>query len=351
MRLLRRYYIKIFLTLYLIISIGLSMMMSGLDLIEKIDELLPLGVTFTNILLYGLYGIPRYLSYVMPFAGLISGLYTLGQASKKKEIISIMAGGGRIKSLLLPFIVIGIMTSLISFALSEFLVPEATISAKKIRRVGRPKGSFFKEGTIWLRAKDGSIVRMGLYLPEKDSAKKISIFRLKETGLAERIEAETAIYSGGRWLLQNTISYDIEEATIKKSPSLEFPHIEPPTFLEEDVRSPDEMGILELKNYLKKLRQAGLKNLKLEVDMQAKLSYPLINLFMLIIGISFSVRRGLGGLLAGAAGISISLLYWIGFTVALSLGYAGVIPPQASAWLMPTAFCTIAIYLFLKIPE
>ncbi len=111
------------------------------------------------------------------------------------------------------------------------------------------------------------------------------------------------------------------------------------------------MGVVELMKYVRKLTKAGIGNVRLVVDMHAKISYPLINLFMLMMGISFSVRRGLGGFLAGAIGLLISFLYWLGFTMAISFGYAGILPPFIAAWIIPLLFSAAAVYLFHTIPE
>lgn len=351
MRLLRRYYITGFLRLLFIISFGLSSIMSLLDLVEKLDELMPQGVSLPKMILYAIYSMPKYFAYVMPLASLVSGLYTIGQASRRREIVAVMASGGRVKRLLSPFIAIGVLLSIFGFALNEFVVPEFATSAKRIRRAIKPTGSFARGGTIWLRTKDGAIVKFGLYLPEKDTAKNVSVFSFSHDGLKERIEAETAQYKAGTWYLTNAVLYDIKSAEVLRTRSIAFPNIEPPGFIEADVRSPDEMGIAELMSYVQKLETAGLRNPKLAVDLQAKVSYPLINLFMLVIGVSFSVRRGLGGLLASAVGILISLLYWLGFTMSLSLGYAGILPPAIAAWILPALFSVVAVYLFWTVPE
>jgi lipopolysaccharide export LptBFGC system permease protein LptF len=44
-------------------------------------------------------------------------------------------------------------------------------------------------------------------------------------------------------------------------------------------------------------------------------------------------------------------VYWLAYTAALSLGYAGILPPVISAWLVPLAFGAVSVYLFTTIPE
>jgi lipopolysaccharide export system permease protein len=108
---------------------------------------------------------------------------------------------------------------------------------------------------------------------------------------------------------------------------------------------------VELARYLRRLKEAGFKNQRLTVELNAKFSYPLVSLFMVVLGISFSARRGIGGLAATALGVVISLAYWFGYTMMLSLGYAGILPPLAAAWIMPLAFAALGVHLFRGIPE
>ncbi|MBI4824618.1 MAG: LptF/LptG family permease [Nitrospirae bacterium] len=347
-----RYYLKGFLKLFLIIGIGLSFILSILELLEKLDELIRHAVSASDIALYAFYGFPKYLSYLMPLSALLSSLFILGQASRRKEIVAVMASGGRLKKLLLPFIFVGVLLSLIGFGLSEFIVPASLKKAKDIK-VSKAKTlqPLFKEGTVWLRGEDGSIVRMNLYLPERELTKGISIFKIKEGSLKQRIEAEEAIYESGSWILKDVRVFDISDASTRRISSMRYPYLESPKSLMKEIKKPEEMAIVEHIRYVRKLNAAGIKNTKLTVDMNSKLSYPLINLFMLVIGISFSVRRGLHGLLSSAIGVLISLLYWFGFTMALSLGYAGILPAFVSAWSMPFIFSIASVYLFMTIPE
>ena len=55
------------------------------------------------------------------------------------------------------------------------------------------------------------------------------------------------------------------------------------------------MGIRELFRYTKKLEEAGFKNLKLIVDLNSKISYPFIDFFMVLLGISLPMGRRTGG--------------------------------------------------------
>jgi lipopolysaccharide export LptBFGC system permease protein LptF len=112
------------------------------------------------------------------------------------------------------------------------------------------------------------------------------------------------------------------------------------------------MDILELYKYTKRLKAAGFRDTKLIVDLNSKVSYPLANFFMSILGVALAVMGGIGGgIFAAGIGILISFIYWLLYTLMLSMGYTRVIPPAAAAWVVPVLFGIIAVYLFRRIPE
>ncbi|MCK7512969.1 MAG: LptF/LptG family permease [Desulfobacterales bacterium] len=97
---------------------------------------------------------------------------------------------------------------------------------------------------------------------------------------------------------------------------------------------------------------------------------PLINFFMMLLGISLSLGgtitdrlshaltrhsqkdpSGGSGIIAAGLGLLISALYWLGYSFFLSLGYAGVIPAYAAPWIMPVLFSAASMLLYRQIPE
>lgn len=359
MLIIQRHYLKEFFKVLFVIAVGLAFIFSLLDLIDKIDDFLPHRPSLENLLFYILFNFPRYLLYLLPMAILLCSLFIFSQAKKKKEITAIKAAGGRLKTILRPFLVGGLFLSLCGFILGEFVVPEFSVKAHKLKEriVKKGKKFSFREGTVWLRAADGSIVKIGLYVPEKKVSRNISIFKVGNGSLKQRIEAEEAEWietngSGGKWKLKNIVSYNIADASISRREELEYPLAESPVLFAEDIQKPEDMGVIELFRYTKKLEDAGFKNLKLIVDLNSKVSYPFINFFMVLLGLSLPMgRRTGGGLVTTAIGVFISLLYWFGHAMFLSLGYAGILPPLVATWVVPLIFGAIAVNLFTKIQE
>jgi len=186
---LQRYYLKEFLKLLSLLSIGLALIFSILELVEKMDEFLPHKPSLENLLLFSFLNFPKYLLYLLPAALLICALFIFSQASRTSELIAIKATGGRLKAILYPFITLGIGASIFAFVIGEIVVPDFSKRAHELRSILKKEqhNIAFQEGSFWLRAEDGSIVRIELYIPEKKFAQGVSIFILEENNLMKRI--------------------------------------------------------------------------------------------------------------------------------------------------------------------
>lgn len=369
MLIIQRLYIKEFVKTFLILVLGLASVFSAIRVIDKIDDFMPHKPQFGLILKYTFLSIPKYIHYLFPMAALLSALFIFAQASRHREIDAIKSAGGKIKRIFAPFIGIGIILTLFDFALGEIIVPATSKKLHEIKNkiTRKEKGISFKEGVLYMRGKDGSIVRMSLYMPDKNLAKGISILRFDEEGLKERIDAETAEWEAGIWKLRHARSYDIASGKITKLKELTYPAIESPKTLQEGIWRIEEMSLFELIRYNKNLKNAGFKNIKLIVDISSRLSYPFINLLLMLLGIALSASEGFieqkllpkkikessirGGIVTAGIGLLISLIYWISYSLSLSLGYAGALPPVIAPWIVPFLFGGVAVYLYNQISE
>jgi lipopolysaccharide export system permease protein len=359
LKLLRRYYIKEFFKILGIVAFGMSLIFSLLDLVDKIDDFMAGHPSVFKLFEYAMLNFPKYLYYLLPMSLLICSLFIFTVASRHKELVIVRATGGRLKRLFYPFVVLGILFSLGAFVIGEFVVPDFAERSLEIRNeFNKDDKLTFKEGTLWLRGADGSFIRIELYIPGKKIAQGVSIFLTGDVSLKERIEAQDAEWwdkndgSKGTWVLRNVVVYDMEKGEVRKAAEMAYPYLEPPSFFSKRIKNIEEMGIGELYRYTKRLEAAGFRDTKLTVDLHSKISYPFANFVMMLLGMSLSVMTGLGGgLFAAGLGILISFVYWLMYTLMLSMGYARILPPLLATWIVPAVAGVIAFYLFRKIPE
>ena len=356
MKILLKYFLKEFFKYYIIILLGTTAILLVAEFFDKMEEFYAQGVSIYLIFQYLLLQAPKSLLLVSPVASLLSILFTVGIASKWKETVAIRAAGGSLKKLFSSFLIMGIAISMLALILGETLAPMATRKASWIRTTKIFKKSpkiTYREGALWVKGLDGSLIRIKDFVEDKDRVLKISIFSFASSfKLAKRIEADEAEWINGSWMLKNASVFDFDNNNTTKFKTLAFTALEEPKIFREEMQKPEEMNFYELYVYYKRLENAGFRNLKYIVDLYGKLAYPTVNFVMIIFGIALALnmKHG-GGMRSAGSGLMVIIAYWVIFSMSLSLGNTGVIPPSFAPWIGPFIFGTAGYYMFLKIRE
>ena len=115
----------------------------------------------------------------------------------------------------------------------------------------------------------------------------------------------------------------------------------------------DEMSYAELRTYIQKIQASGYDATRYLVDLYSKLSYPLLNVIMVLIGIPFALKTGRSGGVALSIGISVMIgfLYGVVFYVFISFGKSGVLPPILACWIPTLLFGLAGIFTLMSIRQ
>jgi len=133
--------------------------------------------------------------------------------------------------------------------------------------------------------------------------------------------------------------------------------IEQPVHLADSLEAlgampaPSAMTFMELRTYVRHLRERGQAVGTQVLHLHTKLSLPLMSLVLAFLAISFTARWQRGGRLVGAAlAVVMVVAYSIVNSVALSLGRADLLPSIVAAWTAAIVFGGIGVALFLRAP-
>lgn len=356
MKILRRYFFKEFFKYFVLILVGFTTMSIVAEFFDKVSEFYSYKPTTSVVVQYLLLQTPAVILYALPFASLFSILITIGTASKWKEIVVIKAAGGSTKKMFAGYLSMGMIFTLTALILGETLVPRATEMAAWIRKVRilkeEPRVLYRKE-SLWLKGLDKSLIRIDGFVMEENRILKTSLFYFSPSfGLEKRIEADEAVWTNGEWTLKNVTVFDFTGNTITRHGSLISAAIEEPRIFSEDMKKPQEMNFAELYAYYTRLEKAGFKNLKYVVRLYEKISYPVINFIMVLFGVSLSLHsRWGGGIKAAGIGVIASAVYWLIYAISISLGNAGVLPPQLAPWIGPIIFGIAGGVMYMRIRD
>lgn len=352
---IKRYLLKAFLKVFLILIAGMTLLIAIVGLVERYPDISEFAPPFYKVALYLFYTLPGSGGYLLPMLTLLSIIYALGQASRHREILIISASGGRLRDVFKPFIVTGMVITLLGAAFTNILMPESKrlsrLALEEITREPQAKGLMETAQGIWFRS-GNQIIKIGIYEPHASQARDIGIYEIKDGSLIKRIEAGEGFLKEDEWDLKGVWIYNFKN--VSDRPLLHYDSYRVKTsrynlrLLKAGV-APEEMDSSRLWKYIRALKKSGLRNIKVLADFNLRLSLPLACLAMMLTGIYMSTIRSLSGLVGAGIGIVISVLFWFGTTFMMSLGYSGVLPAWLAPWITPVLATGIGIYLYRRI--
>lgn len=351
---LEKYFLKQFVRYFMVITTGLTMFFSAIHFLENVDSLLPHDPSLLKLVAYFLLILPKYFLYLLPMSTLICSILTFALASKRKEIIAYKASGGNIRKLLIPFAVTGVLISLVNFAFNEYITPLSTEKLKDLE-YSVWKGNErlrLKQGNIWMRGERGLIIHADAYISSEKSLREVVIFILRESRPEYVISSNKAEWTGTGWSMKEARKYDFMNRKVTDVRDIQIGGLSDPEVISKEISTPEEMGMGELFEYRKKLRVAGYRSVRLDVDIFSRMTYPLACLFMMLIGFSVSLLGNVqSGILGVTLGVAISLVYGFFHSFMISLGYAGVMAPAVSVGVAPMIFTVLSGVLVQRIPR
>jgi len=358
-------YIKEFLKTFLILLFSMSLLLSIVGLIEKIDDFMPYKPQAIFFIKYGLYSIPRYIFYLIPFITLVTSLFIFSVGVRSREFLILSVSGGRLRKILKPFLILGILISISGFIFGEFIQPEFTKKINIMIEELTLKGKSSVQKELFLRAKDGTVIKIGQYIPEQKKAKDLKLFIIKKDTLIKRIDAQEAEIGENQWILKNALIYDFLAGKVEKSELMNYPiNLKISIAAFKDIKKIEEFGIAELIQKRKELKRVGLSNPKIDTDISGRLSYNFVTFFMMVLGISlplgayekfsflFSKTKGGGsGIITVGIGLLITIVYWLVYSLFMFMGYSKILPPFISPWITPIIFGFVSMKLYYAIKQ
>ncbi len=309
---------------------------------------------------YVLYKIPEAtFQWTIPYTVLLTTLLTLGSFSRHSEITALKAGGISLYRITVPLILIVFIVSFFSFLGNDYLVPFTNQKTRYLLDVKVRKESptsFFKNFKIWYRS-DRRIINIRLLDPPKKALKGVTVYEFDDQfRCIQRVDASEAKWADGKWRFYEGAIRDFDEGGSIRMTSfkeMDFPLKESWESFRKSAADSAQMSYAELRTYIQKIQAAGYDSTRYLVDLYAKISYPLLNLIMILIGVPFALKTGRSGGVALSIGISVMVgfAYGITFYIFLSFGKSGVLSPLVSSWIPTVLFGLAGIFTLMSIRQ
>jgi len=359
-RILHRYVIREYLKIFGLSLSSLILIYIVVIFFQKMNFFQRNHAPFYLMFEYVLYKIPEAtFQWTIPYAVLLSTLLTLGTLSRHSEITAFKAGGISLYRIALPLVFIVLVISFLSFLGNDYLVPFTNQKTRYLLDVKVRKESptsFFKNYKIWYHG-DHRIFNIQLLDPGRKALKGLSLYEFDDQfQCIRRVDASEARWADGKWRFYEGAIRDFGESGSIRTTSfkeMDFPMKENWESFQKSAADSAEMSYTELRTYVQKIQAAGYDATRYLVDLYSKISYPLLNLIMILIGIPFALKTGRSGGVALGIGISviIGFAYGITFYLFLSFGKSGILPPLLSSWIPTVLFGLAGIFTLMSIRQ
>ncbi|MFH2033659.1 MAG: LptF/LptG family permease [Candidatus Margulisiibacteriota bacterium] len=354
MKTLDRYLSREFLGPFFLGIFGFVMVMTVDLLFTFADLIINKGIPFFAVLQLLIYKLPSILILTFPVATLFGVTMAIGRMSHDSEIAALRTSGVSFFRIGLPFLVLALLVSIISFTTNELIVPEANRASEKIiRQIIRKsplpniqENVFFKDAYnrhFYIEKVDtqnNALTNIMIYelaggekLPRVITARTATLNDLKmrlNYGVIHKFDNEGRLEYEADF---KEMTVNLEESPINIAYS----------------KTSEEMDSQELKNKINLLEKGGVSARSLKTDLYMKYSVPLTCLVFALIGLPLSLPGIRGSRTWGVIlTIVIMFTFYVFASVFRSLGRGAIMPPLLAAWMPQMLFGTLGILLIWK---
>jgi LPS export ABC transporter permease LptG/LPS export ABC transporter permease LptF len=356
------YVMRDFLLYLAMIGGAFVMLLLVFTLFELLGDILHNSISVLTVGEYLLNVTPYFLYYpIAPMSMLLAVLVTFGLLQRSNEIIAIKATGISLYRIVIPVLLASCLVAGLLFLSDQFYLPYTNKRQDELRNriKGKPAQTYLRPDRKWIFGQHNDIYYYQLFDPDRDTFGGVSVFQFDPHTfqITHRISAERAHWSGpmGRWVYEQGWERSLMGSAIenyRKFDAATYPQLaEPPAYFKKEVKQSSEMNYEELRRYIHDLEQSGFDVVRLRVQLQKKIAYPLITLVMAVLAIPFAISAGKRGALAGVAtAVGIGVVYWTISGLFEAMGNLSQLPPTIAAWSPNLVFGFIGGYLILRMP-
>jgi LPS export ABC transporter permease LptF/LPS export ABC transporter permease LptG len=304
---------------------------------------------------------PSMIYLMAPMGVLLGVLITFGLLDKSSELTAMKATGFSIYRATLPVIVLCGIFAAGLFVFDQLYIPHTNREQEILRNEikGKPAQTYLQADRKWIFGQNNQIYYYRVFDPDQNMFGGISVFQFDPNTfqLTRRIHAEHAYWEPRlqKWVFEQGWVRELKGASIQDYRPFDITTFdelhEDPGYFKKEVKQSSEMNYDELRQYIDDLQQSGFDTVRLKVQLQKKIAFPLITLVMAVLAIPFSASGRRGGALVGVAvALGIAVVYWVTAGLFEAMGDANQLPAMIAAWAPDCIFAFVGGYMLLRVP-
>ncbi|MDE1162571.1 MAG: LPS export ABC transporter permease LptF [Acidobacteriaceae bacterium] len=365
--LLDEYVMSSFLKNFVLVLFSLTVLFLIFTFFELIGDIIKYRTPLVTVGDYLLNLIPFILYNVTPICSLVAVLVTFGTLNRTSELTAMKATGTSLYRVIAPVLLVAAMLSVALFAFDEVYLPAANRRQDALLATikGKPAQTYLRPDRKWMSGQSAGstnpnrIFYYQFFGQDTNVFANLTVFEF-EPGtfkLRRRIFAASTHWDENQhqWVFENGWERTFAGETIASYRTFNnatFHEIhEQPSYFKKEDRQSQQMSFTELRSYIHDLQQSGFDTMRLRVQLNRKLAYPLITLILAMLAIPFSLQAGKRGSIAGmSAAVGLVIAYWVVAGIMENLGNVNSLPAVLAAWSPDLLFAFAGGYLLLRTP-
>ena len=274
---------------------------------------------------------------MMPAAGFLGALVAGTALARQGELLAIQAAGIPAHRVWRAFFAVALTAAVGSFALGEWVVPQAIAGLEKTKRddLGAVDAAsrFFSQRTRWFHHGDSII-----YLPTVDtSAEEFTspaIYKRRDGLISEATTGKRLRHDGNAWVVDDAHWLRIAPAAYARHEAVTIPLEANPRDLLDIAGDPRKMSAGELLGNIGRRQRTNTPTYRHIIELHNRLAYPLSGLLLLVLVIPWALDPNRGRSLARTLGggvVAIAIFFTISYMFRL-LALGEDIAPFWGAW-------------------
>ncbi|MBQ0166160.1 MAG: LptF/LptG family permease [Treponema sp.] len=335
------------------------------QILLTIEDLLKQHVPISGIIKLITYSLPAIIAQSAPFATLVGFLMCLGRMVTDNEILILRATGHSYSFILIPAIVLGLIISIASFYVNDYLLPLGNVQYNRLyQEILFSDPSVTIESNSIKRTKDTILVIGDV---EDNVVSDLLMFNTDSKGNRRIIISGETVISAPEdpsILMQLDLGHPVTVfLDSNKKESFDYLNSDKAVmnvftsqlFVSSGGDNPREMTSGDLKKLIDEMREQGKVSKQYlniyELEYYKKFSMPFGSLFFALLAIPLAIIFGKrnGQTIGLIIGILLSVLYWAMMIMGQTLGIRNGLNGFWTMWLPDILIGVLGLFLYVKV--
>jgi lipopolysaccharide export system permease protein len=352
MNVIDRYIAKIVLTAIFIVFLAILSLDSFINFIRVSNNIGQGSFNLFSAFHYIFFSIPSRIYIMFPYAVPIGSMMGLSYLNSSSELIAMRSAGISTFRIILSVLKLGVILSLVSFLIGEYLAPITDKIAQREKNVAVYNNLTLDiKKQVWVRDKN-TYTNIRAVLADKSLA-GISIYTFNDDGTMKyNIYAENAVHNGTDWILSRVKKTIFKNDRLNKQSYVQLKWQTPFNLDLVDIITSElsNLSIFDLYQFASYLDKNGINSQSYYLQFWQKITAPFTLLVILLFTFPFSISNTRAGKMGEKLliGIVIGLIFNMTNKISAEFALLFDFPPFFSATFLTIITFVVSLFLIRR---